>query len=101
MRCPISTEGWQDCPAWAQLHMEGFWKRLQAGQDRGGDEQGEHRVKPDLGWPGNPAPNNVSLQRLMCPLPKSISAAIRHLVAGFVCHNVPKGVVLREYGMGG
>lgn len=69
-------------------------------QGRTEDEQGGHRVKPDLGQPGNPAPNNVSLQRLMCPLSKSISAAIRHLVTGFVCHNVPKGVVLREYGMG-
>lgn len=100
MRCHARAEGWQDSPAWAQLHMEGSWKRLQAGQDRGDDEQGEHRVKPNLGQPGNPAPNNVSLQRLMCPLSKSISAAIRHLVTGFVCHNVPKGVVLREYGMG-
>lgn len=57
-------------------------------------------MKPDLEQSGNPAPNNVSLQRLMCPLSKSVSAAIRHLVTGFVCHNVPKGVVLREYGMG-
>lgn len=101
MRCHISAEGWQDSLAWAQLHMEGSWKRLQAGQDRGDDEQeGGHRVKPDLGQPGNPAPNNVSLQRLMCPLSKSISGAIRHWVIGFVCHNVPKGVVLREHGMG-
>lgn len=94
----VSTEGWQDSPAWAQLHMEGPWKRLQAGQDRE-DEKGEHRVKPDLGQSGNPAPNNVSLQRLMCLLSKSISAAIRHLVTGFVCHNIPKGVVPRERGM--
>lgn len=95
-----AAEGWQDSPAWAQLHMEGSQKRLQAGQDREDNEQGGHRVKPDLGRPGNPAPNNVSLQRLMCLLSKSISAAIRHLVTGFVCHNIPKGVVLREYGMG-
>lgn len=100
MRSHITAEGWQDSPAWAQLHMEASWKRLQAGQNRRDDEQGEHRVKPDLGQRGNPAPNKVSLQRLMCPLSKSIRAAIRHLVTGFVCHNIPKGVVLREYGKG-
>lgn len=91
MRCQISTEGWQDSPTWVQLHMEGSWKRLEAGQDRGDNEKGEHRVKPDLGQPGNAAPNNISLQRLMCPLSKSIRAAIRHLVTGFVCHKSQRG----------
>lgn len=36
-----------------------------AGQDRGEDEQGQHRATSDLGWPGNPAPNSASLPRLM------------------------------------
>lgn len=49
MRCHVGAKGWQGSPAWAQLHMEGSWKRLQAGQDREDNEQGEYRVKPDLG----------------------------------------------------
>lgn len=52
---------WQGSLAWAQLHMEGSWKRMQAGQDRGEDEQGQQRVTSDLGRPENPAPNKVSL----------------------------------------
>jgi len=46
---------------WAQRHTEGSWKRMQAEQDRGEDEQGQHRATSDLGQPGNPAPNDASL----------------------------------------